>query len=156
TLYHLSGMVGYCDDLAICHGRVAFCSAVVRLSLPMAQERRGVFAVGASVQPNRRSHTARMGVGIYHPKSHGRAGVIVKRSIKRGLEMWGFRWGMFKTFGIENEKYEEGLDYDERQVRLNVVHARQDIAGLCHMAHWALDLLALLNVILATHVIHHW
>ena len=29
---------------------------------------------------------------------------------------------MFKTFHIENEKYEKGLDYDARQVRLAIVH----------------------------------
>jgi hypothetical protein len=47
--------------------------------------------------------------------------------------------GMFKTFHIENEKYEKGLDYDARQVRLAIVHTRQDISGFCYLMEWAVN-----------------
>lgn len=69
---------------------------------------------------------------------------------------WGFRWSMFKAFGVENEKYEKGLDYDERQVRLAIVHTRQDMSGLCQVVMWGVTLLAVLNILLAIHVYHHW
>jgi hypothetical protein len=70
--------------------------------------------------------------------------------------MWGFRWGMFKTFATESEKYEKGLDYDARQVRLAIAHARQDISGLCYLMDLTVTLLVLLNILVAAHVYHHW
>jgi hypothetical protein len=94
-----------------------------------------------------------------------------------GVVMW--HWGIGELIGVvvclvlivvgwqgigfvnrsteeEERQFEHDQDFDPRRVRLATVHTRQDIAYLCYLMNWVVNLLAVLTGLVAAYVIQHW